>query len=149
MSEDHPPPAEEMVAKYKRLLSLARTSLEANQATLATKDQQIQQLLVAIEEEKNKNSKKAVVRDDDISNVPRKILSRVQVYGTTWVLLEYEHDDSWKSFNDEQSLHDFIQRIPGVPLDCPPQCLSVEESLRIVSEIFILIDPQLLTICCV
>ncbi len=133
MTEEHSHPSEEMVAKYKRLLSLARTSLEANQATLATKDQQIQQLLAALEEEKNKSFKKATGRDDDISNAPRKILCRVQVYGTIWVLLEYEHDDSWKSFSDEQSLHDFIQRIPGVPLDCPPQCLSVEESVRIVS----------------
>lgn len=127
------PVGDEVVAKYKKLLNLARTNLEANQATIATKDQQIQQLHVALEEEKLKSSKRAPARDDDVANVPRRILCRVEVFGVVWVLFEYETEDNWKSFQDEQSLQDFIQRIPGVPLICPPQCLSAEDSVAIVS----------------
>ena len=49
---------EDLVAKYKRLLSLARSSLEANQCSLAAKDQQINQLITTLEEEKSKNNKR-------------------------------------------------------------------------------------------
>jgi hypothetical protein len=128
-------PAEDVVAKYKRLLSLARSSLEANQCSLAAKDQQINQLLAALEEEKqNKSIKRSYGREDDNQNLPRKILCRVDVGDDIWILIEYESsEDAWKSFSSEISLHDFIQRIPGVPLVCPQRCLSVEESIRIVS----------------
>lgn len=45
---------EDVVAKYKRLLSMARSSLETNQASLQLKDQQLTQLMTALEEERNK-----------------------------------------------------------------------------------------------
>ena len=51
----------EEIAKYKRVLSLARSSLEANQSTIAAKDQQIAQLIKAIEEEKSNNKAKRVL----------------------------------------------------------------------------------------
>lgn len=128
-------PVEEVVAKYKRLLSLARSSLEANQCSLAAKDQQINQLLAALEEEKqNKQQKRALGREDESQNLPRRIICRIDVEDLIWILIEYENsEESWKSFSSEISLYDFIQRIPGVPLVCPQRCLSVEESTRIVS----------------
>jgi hypothetical protein len=126
------PLMDDVVAKYKKLLSMARTNLEANQASLASKDQQIAQLHAALEEERARILKKVPARDDDMANVPRRILCRVEVFSVIWVLLEHESDDIWKSFADEQSLQDFIQRVPGVPLLCPPQCLSTEDSVAMV-----------------
>jgi hypothetical protein len=123
---------EDVVSKYKRLLSMARSSLEANQASLASKDQQISQLLSALEEERN-SKRKSTGKDDETSYSPRKILCRVDVEGLIWVLIEYEEmDDTWKYFGDEESLNDFVQRIPGEPVICPSKCLSEEESFRIV-----------------
>jgi len=131
------------VAKYKRVLSLARSSLEASQANLAVKDQQIGQLIKAMEDEKKKNktleeknrSKTTLGRDDDAATVPRKILCRVDIEGVIWILIEYDDsDDSWKSLDNEQELLDFIQRIPGVPLVCPSKCLTADESSRILDE---------------
>jgi hypothetical protein len=130
------------VAKYKRVLSLARSSLEASQANLAVKDQQIGQLIKALEEEKKKNKvleeksrSKTSGRDDDATAVPRKILCRVDIDGVIWILIEYDDsDDGWKSLDNEQDLLDFIQRIPGVPLVCPSKCLSADESCRILDE---------------
>ena len=123
------------VAKYKRVLSLARSSLEANQATIAAKDQQISQLIKALEEEKANNKIKRVIgKDEEAALIPRKILCRVDVDDQIWILVEYDDfDDCWKRLDSEQDLDDFIQRIPGVPLVCPPRCLSMEESSRIVS----------------
>lgn len=124
---------EDVVAKYKRLLSMARSSLEANQEIIASKDQQIAKLISALEDEKSKRHSRSN-KEEDGQNFPRRILCRVDVEGNIWVLLEYESSsDEWKSFANEQALQDFIQRIPGVPLTCPEKCLSMEESSRIVS----------------
>jgi hypothetical protein len=125
----------EEVAKYKRVLSLARSSLEANQATIAAKDQQIAQLIKALEDEKATNkAKRVLAKEEEAALVPRRILCRVDVEDVIWILVEYEElDDAWKCMQDEQDLDDFIQRVPGVPLVCPPKCLSTEESNRIVS----------------
>jgi hypothetical protein len=124
---------EDVVSKYKRLLSLARSSLEANQAALASKDQQIAELMTILEEERNKRITRSHVKDDETNQqFPRRILSRVDVEDLIWVLLEFDDQDEWKCFVDEQSLYDYIKRVPGVPLQCPQKCLSVEESSKLV-----------------
>jgi hypothetical protein len=132
MSEEN---AVDEITKYKRVLALARSSLEANQATIAGKDQQIAQLIRALEEEKSSNkTKRTLGREEEAALQPRKILCRVDVEDTIWILVEYDDfDDTWKSMDSEQDLDDFIQRIPGAPLSCPTRCLSSEESNRIVS----------------
>jgi hypothetical protein len=124
---------EDVVSKYKRLLSMARSSLEANQAQLASKDQQIAQLLAALEDEKSKRGVSKALKDDDAYQYPRRIICRVDVEGVIWILIEYDScPDEWKSFSDEESLADFIQRMPGVPLVCPQTRLSAAESARVV-----------------
>jgi hypothetical protein len=125
---------DDVVAKYKRLLGLARTSLEGNQAALAGRDQQIANLTIALEEEKLKSNKRSFIKEDE-NNLPRRIACRVDQDDCIWILIEYDSgEDAWRSFPDEISLHDFIQRIPGVPLLCPPRCLSMDESRRIEEE---------------
>ena len=131
----------EEIAKYKRVLSLARSSLEANQSTIAAKDLQIAQLIKAIEEEKSNNkAKRVLAREEEAALVPRRILCRVDVEDSIWILIEYEEfDDAWKRMQDEQDLEDFIQRVPGVPLICPAKCLSSDESRKIVSSYLVFI----------
>jgi hypothetical protein len=131
---------EEIVAKYKRLLNLARSNLESNQKLLAEKDQFISQLKLTLEEEKqnsrhrNNGNMNQYSDENPEENWPRKITRRVDVEGVVWVLVEYQlKDDQWLSFKNEQELNDFIQRIPGAPLQKPSRCLTVEESLQIVS----------------
>lgn len=128
----------EEIAKYKRVLSLARSSLEANQATIAAKDQQIAQLIKALEDEKSNNkTKKVLAKEEEAALIPRRILCRVDVDDLIWILIEFEdYDDAWKCMHGEQDLEDFIQRVPGVPLVCPAKCLSPEESNRIVSHCY-------------
>ena len=131
---------EDVVAKYKRLLSLARSSLEANQSSLATKDVHIYQLTVALEEEKARAAavRRTTGRGDDAlepASIPRRLLRRIDVDEIIWVLVEYEGtEDSWICFGHEQELDDYIQRVPGVPLTRPPRCLSSAESLRVEEE---------------
>lgn len=127
---------EEVVTKYKKLLSLARNSLESNQATIAAKDKQINQLITALEEEKSNKLKKPNLqqgKDDENASMPRNLLRRIDIGKTVWVLIEYEGiDDAWKEFPSEQDLDDYIQRIPGVPLTKPVRCLTPQESKQIV-----------------
>lgn len=129
--------SEDVVAKYKKLLSLARASLESNQATIAAKDKQIHQLIAALEEEKANRGKRGSLvpgKEDDNATTPRHLLRRVDVGQSIWILIEYEGiEDSWKEFTSEQSLDDFITRTVGVPLVKPPRCLNPTESRLIVS----------------
>jgi hypothetical protein len=132
---------EEVIAKYKKLLQMARSSLETNVAmnekhvaTIAQKDKQIGLLSAALEEEKNARLRRNG-NVDDSATVPRSILRRVDVEGVIWVLIEYEGvDDAWQSFKCETDLDDFILRVPGVPLSKPPRCLTAAESQVIETE---------------
>lgn len=127
-------------AKTKRLLSLlniARSKLEENQTTLAGKDQQISNLLKTIEDERiqYRISRQKGGKDDE-PIIPRNILRRVDVDDKIWILIEYEGviEDTWKSFNSEDDLSDFIQNIPGAPITIPERCLTNQESSTIELE---------------
>lgn len=133
---------DEVTAKYKKLLSMARSSLESNQATIAAKDKQISQLMNALEEEKSRNKRNQLNpnRDDESAYMPRRLLRRVDIADKIWILIEYEGaDDAWKEFSSEQDLDDFIQRISGVPLSKPQRSLTPGDSQQIVSYFITLI----------
>jgi hypothetical protein len=126
--------SEEIVAKYKRLLSLARNSLEANQASLALKDKQINDLNKALDDEKMQKFHKNQDGDKETpNNYPKGFLRRIDVDNRIWILAEYDFENCWIFFANEQVLDDFIQRSPGIPIIKPNRCLSVEESVKIVS----------------
>ena len=89
---------DDVVNKYKRLLSMARSSLEANQVDLKEKDRYIDQLKAALEEEKTRGgisgmgggghgSKRGQNEDQFI---PRNLLRRVDMENRIWILVEYE-----------------------------------------------------------
>ena len=140
---------DDVVNKYKRLLSMARSSLEANQVDLKEKDRYIDQLKAALEEEKTRGgisgmgsgghgSKRGQNEDQFI---PRNLLRRVDMENRIWILVEYEStgdsrntDDRWMSFNNDEDLDDFVQRIPGVPLQKPHRSLTPTESSTIETE---------------
>ena len=134
--------SEDVVSKYKRLLAMARSSLESNQATIALKDKQITQLMAALEEEKSSKSKKPNVKDtDETGSHPRTLLRRVDVDTTIWLLVEYDaSEDAWISFKNESELDEFIQRVSGVPLTKPSKCLTVQESANVQNEAKLKID---------
>ena len=73
--------------------------------------------------------------------IPRNLLRRVDIENRIWILVEYESsgdsrnvDDKWISFNNDEDLDDFVQRIPGVPLQKPHRSLTPAESSHIESE---------------
>jgi hypothetical protein len=140
--------SEEAVAigKYKKLLAVARNSLEANQHSLAEKDRQIEALKKALETELSKH--RVVQSDDlDVNTKPRRILRRLDINGTVWLLFEYVNGpDSWSQYHTEQEAQDFISRLPGEPLTIPHRCFTPHESSLIVSIICITIKNYLFLI---
>lgn len=129
---------EALVEKYKRLLSLARSSLEANQAALAQKDTQIAELTRNLEERRAQALR--LSRNDDgleAASIPRSLLRRVDVDDVIWILVEYDDgtsEDGWVCFHSETELNEYIQRVQGVPLVAPHRCLTAAESNKIETE---------------
>ena len=137
---------EDIVAKYKRLLVMARSSLESNQASLQEKDSQIKKLKKLLDEESLKAKQvqqqqtRSGVPEDDNDCVPRHILRHLTVDDTIHLLVEYTGPggaggggkDVWLQFGSEVELRDWMQGVPGVPLVLPQECLTIEESARIV-----------------
>ena len=125
------------IAKYKKLLAVARNSLEANQHALAEKDRQIDVLKKTLETELSKH--RAVQSDDlDVNTKPRRILRRLDLNGTVWLLFEHNSGpDSWAQYQSEQEAQDFVSRLPGEPLIIPHRCFTPHESSLIVSRLFI------------
>ena len=129
---------EDVVSKYKRLLGLARSNLEANQLTIAEKDRQIANLRGLLETETAKVKRLQSSHDDEngVSEVCR-LLRRVHVSNhnssTVWVLADYsEKEDTWMKFKNEQDLDEFIVRHPQ--LSKPAQSLSPEQSAEMVND---------------
>ena len=87
MSSEAEAPIEDVVSKYKRLLTLARSSLEANQTSIAAKDKYITQLQKALSDEKAlKTSKRSGNGGKEEENlVPRNLMRRIDVDETIWV----------------------------------------------------------------
>ena len=152
--------AESQLAKYKRLLSMAKSSLESNQKLICSKDAEITQLQQALKDQYNKKEKArrggGINAKGDAAlwanaPKPRQILRRVDCEEVVWALIEYEiaesasnkagggsgkmeADLSWSCFKSEEDFLEFIARVPGKPLTPPPRCLSPEESKRIEND---------------
>ena len=141
-----PPSTDDALIKYKKLLSVARQSLEANQKKLGEKDKileqlsaqveqlarQKEQLVQALENELTK-SKSNVIGDDDVNTKPCRILRRVDVADQIWLLFAYpDSPSSWSTFGNEQEARDFVSRLSGEPLQIPHRCFTPEESSILV-----------------
>jgi hypothetical protein len=130
------------MAKYRRLLSVARSSLEANQHAMAEKDKQIDALRTALQAEIAKQSQMHMMQragaggsgDEDGSFKPRRVLRRVDVDSKVWLLFDYPGGvECWSMYSSEQEAADFVQRLPGEPLSIPTRSLTPEEGAKLVS----------------
>ena len=122
---------------YKRLLSLARRSLEENQRQLAEKESTILRLTEQLEAQTRATSTKQRAGDAaPPSGEPRRALLRVMDGNASWVLVEYEDDDEvhWRYFEDEVELQDHVRRDSGEPLQLPHPCLTPNQSAKIQEE---------------
>lgn len=111
------------LAKYKRLLGMARKTIEDQQRSL----QNMKREMEALQRSSGASANGAAL-------TPAKILRRCDVDGDIWVLLRYEEDasESWRMFATDEALSSFIAST-GPRLECPPACLSPEQSRAIVS----------------
>jgi len=153
--------SEELIAKYKNLLNMARKSLEANKETISEKDKSINNLKQQLQEAKKSSSSqsggkgsKSIQGGDDGSTILRQILCMAEdSTGRLWVLFEYTssgersasgataanaagHSDSWVMFGNEQELDEYLQRVcsNGPPVLKPARLLTADESMRIQQE---------------
>jgi hypothetical protein len=115
------------LAKYKRLLGMARKTIEDQQRSL----QNMKREMEAMQRNGSGSASGAAL-------TPAKILRRCDVDGDIWVLLQYEEDasESWRMFATEEALNNFIAST-GPRLECPPPCLSPEQSRAVVSGIVV------------
>ena len=131
-------PNEDAVSKYKRLLSMARASLETNQRVIAEKDAQIAQLRAALEKlERTQGTQNGgtIRLHDELAPIPRTLVRRVDVDETIWVLTQFDgHPDAWLSFTSEDDLDEFLRRTPGASLSMPQRCFTPSESAQIEAE---------------
>ena len=121
-------------ADYKRLLSLARRSLEENQRQLAEKENTILRLTEQLETQARTTSSRQRAGDAPPSGEPRRVLLRVMHGNASWVLMEYDDDDAvhWRYFEDEVELQDHVRRDSGEPLQLPHPCLTPSQSAKVV-----------------
>eukprot|EP00752_Nemacystus_decipiens_P004528 g4135.t1 len=125
---------QETLAKFKRLLSLARRSIEENQRQITEKDGQISALREALGAAEN-----ARRRDDEHAGAtPVQLLRRVREGGMWWLLVEYDDEfetQGWKGFADEAAVSEFADSVNvGEPLKIPPVSLSPEESATVLED---------------
>jgi hypothetical protein len=117
--------------KYKRLLTLARRSIEENQRQIAERDAAI----ATLQEELSEASIAAQQQQQqkDAEGEPVTALRRVDHDGLIWILFEYEDDDeglevlAWKQFDSEAALAAYVHREGTEPLRLPGRSLSPEE----------------------
>jgi hypothetical protein len=131
-----------VTAKYKQLLALARSSIQAKQEEIVEKDKMIQLLKSQLEDFKLvKYAGSRSTHCEDVSS-PRQLLRRVEEHNgdklIIWILVDYGANSngvpiphSWLSFDCEDDLNVYIQRYSvansGPPLSKPPRTLSSAE----------------------
>lgn len=127
---------EETENKLKRLLAMAKRSIDNSKQELAEKDETIQKL----REELNKSQQArhswfvdATTRD------PRQLLHKVAHGDLLWCLVEYanenELDDSkeftWHCFRTEEEIQTYANRASGEPLTMPDFSMTPYEVERV------------------
>ncbi|KAG5178296.1 hypothetical protein JKP88DRAFT_350359 [Tribonema minus] len=120
---------ESTLAKYKRLLTLARRSIEENQRQIAERENLISQLRDELSQ-----TQAAQRQSQPTDAEPLAVLRRVDHDGFTWLLLEHEDDDdddetvlAWRKFESVDEVQAFARRPGAEPLVVPACSLSPEE----------------------
>lgn len=135
---------EETESKLKRLLAMAKRSIDNSKQEIVEKDAEIARLQEELSEVSAK--REASVDPDEMTRDPRRILARVAHDGGFWCLIEYAHDEiedeqeseyGWHRFSSVEAIKQYASRASGEPLVVPELSLSpyqVEESQREMKE---------------
>ncbi|CAN0056017.1 unnamed protein product, partial [Discosporangium mesarthrocarpum] len=124
---------QETLSKFKRLLSLARRSIEENQRQIAEKDAQLTELREVLDAAEEVQRRGAGTSGSD----PLRVLRRVREGGMWWLLVEYDDEygtQGWTGVSGDKELQDFANRGAGEPLKIPPVSLSPEESATVLED---------------
>lgn len=132
---------EDVETKLKRLLQMAKRSIENSKQELAEKEIVIESLKQQL------GSKEDVVPQDQIPRgyEARSILQYVLVDEEVWCLIEFAPDlesttsseetiEQWKRFSCDQEVEDFVRKVTGEPLVIPPCSLTPEQADQIRQE---------------
>ncbi|KAJ0407575.1 hypothetical protein ATCC90586_006218 [Pythium insidiosum] len=151
---------EETETKLKRLLAMAKRSIDNSKQELAEKDAEIEQLreevsmaLTSIHEEKctngvvNQLRKKVAVahswEPDDSTRAPRRVIYKVAHGSVIWCYVEYasEHDldakrdYAWHRFHSEEQVKAYAALASGEPLVIPALSLTPFEVERVKKDL--------------
>lgn len=141
--------------KYKNLLKMAKERIQKQEEELDSLRQQKEELEGRLQTEEAESANQIVLEDNSEGGADETSIVRVcqrikspLPNGTEeiWALMEMEviSDEmtdnppkrfkTWKRFNDEAEMQDFIRRDTGEPLHVPAFSLTPEESAKIEKE---------------
>ncbi|CAH0479208.1 unnamed protein product [Peronospora belbahrii] len=122
--------------KLKRLLTMAKRSIDNSKQELVEKDKAIQKLQMELA--KSQQAKHSWYVDESTPD-PRKLLYKVAQGNSIWCLVEYandcELDDSkefaWHCFKSEKEIQAYANRVSGEPLVLPDFSMTPFEVERV------------------
>ncbi|TMW69323.1 hypothetical protein Poli38472_001479 [Pythium oligandrum] len=130
---------EETETKLKRLLAMAKRSIDNSKQELADKDAEIEQLRAELA---TKAHASHTWETNETTRDPRRILSKVAQGNTLWCLVEYASDDSddtsdfaWHRFQSEEQIKAYANRANGEPLALPSLSLTPFEVERMKKDL--------------
>ncbi|DAZ97199.1 TPA: hypothetical protein N0F65_003830, partial [Lagenidium giganteum] len=126
---------DETESKLKRLLAMAKRSIDNSKQEITEKDNIIEKLRAeAAKAAKTQQSWKP----DTCTRDPRRILNKVAQGNVLWCLVEYasENDDDkyevgWHRFNSEEEIKRYASRAVGEPLVTPELSLTPHEAEKV------------------
>jgi hypothetical protein len=129
---------EERENKLKRLLALAKRSIDNSKQELADKDETIHKLREELSTSQQTSHSWFVDAD---TRDPRQLLHKVAHGSLLWCLVEYadesEFDDSkdlaWHCFRNDAEVQAYARRASGEPLTLPELSMTPYEVERVVS----------------
>ncbi|ETK78318.1 hypothetical protein, variant 1 [Phytophthora nicotianae P10297] len=127
---------EETENKLKRLLAMAKRSIDNSKQELAEKDETIQKLREELAKSQQARHSWFV---DASTRDPRQLLHKVAHGNLLWCLVEYvnenELDDStefaWHCFHNEEEIQEYANRATGEPLTLPDLSMAPYEVERV------------------
>ncbi|ETI38100.1 hypothetical protein, variant 3 [Phytophthora nicotianae] len=127
---------EETENKLKRLLAMAKRSIDNSKQELAEKDETIQKLREELAKSQQARHSWFV---DASTRDPRQLLHKVAHGNLLWCLVEYvnenELDDStefaWHCFHNEVEIQEYANRATGEPLTLPDLSMAPYEVERV------------------
>ncbi|ETK78323.1 hypothetical protein, variant 7 [Phytophthora nicotianae P10297] len=122
--------------KLKRLLAMAKRSIDNSKQELAEKDETIQKLREELAKSQQARHSWFV---DASTRDPRQLLHKVAHGNLLWCLVEYvnenELDDStefaWHCFHNEEEIQEYANRATGEPLTLPDLSMAPYEVERV------------------